>query len=196
MTSVCGVGVIRMLAMTAVILAATAASAGSFSDLKPADPQPAADSLAPGLAVNYVFKKVRHVDEIEAAGPGEPGEPLPNLNYHTGSRDVLTSGQNDRVGALIRGFINLPAPGRWLLAAQSNDGVRVRLDGKVIISDPGVHADQFSENAEINVTTPGWYPLAITYFEREHTATLELYWQPPDKDEFEIVPDNAFAHAK
>jgi hypothetical protein len=82
------------------------------------------------------------------------------------------------------------------MATESNDGVRVTLGGTVVIEDPDVHADQFSENAEINVAEPGWYELAITYFERENTSTLKLYWQRPGKDEFEIVPAEAFCHLK
>jgi hypothetical protein len=184
--------------MTAAMLIALplSALAETFSNLQPANPQPAADATAPGLAVNYVFVKARHVDDIEAAGPGEPGTPLPQLNYQNGAGNVLTSDQADGVGALIHGFINFPAAGRWLMTAQSNDGVRVRLAGAVIIEDPDVHADQFAPNAEINIATPGWYEIAVTYFERKSTATLQLYWQPPDKSEFEIVPAAEFSHLK
>ena len=122
--------------------------------------------------------------------------PLPQLNYQSGSGNVLTSDQADGVGALIRGFIDFPTAGRWLMTAQSNDGVRVRLAGTVIIEDPDVHSDQFAPNAEINITQPGWYELAVTYFERKNTATLQLYWQAPGKSEFEIVPAAAFSHLK
>jgi len=172
------------------------AVAETFNNLQPANPQPAADATAPGLAVNYVFLKARHVDDIEANGPGEPGTPLPQLNYQMGSGNVLTSDQSDGVGALIRGFIDFPAAGRWLMTAKSNDGVRVRLAGAVVVEDPDVHSDQFAPNAEINIGQPGWYEIAVTYFERKNTATLQLYWQPPDKNEFEIVPATAFSHLK
>jgi hypothetical protein len=170
--------------------------AETFNNLQPANPQPAAEATMPGLAVNYVFLKAHHVDDVEAEAPGEPGTPLPQLNYRNGSGNVLTSDQSDGVGALIRGFINFPTAGRWLMTAQSNDGVRVRLAGTVIIEDPDVHSDQFAANAEINIAQPGWYELAVTYFERKNTATLQLYWQPPGKNEFEIVPATAFSHLK
>lgn len=185
-------------AMTAAVLFAIpfAVSAETFGNLQQATPQPAADATAPGLAVNYVFLMAHHVDDIEAAGPGEPGTPLPQLNYQNGDGNVLTSDRADGVGALIRGFINFPAAGRWLMTAQSNDGVRVRLAGTVVIEDPDVHADQFAPNAEINIAQPGWYEIAVTYFERKNTATLQLYWQPPGKNEFEIVPPTAFSHVK
>jgi hypothetical protein len=185
-------------AMTAAVLFAlpSPACAETFSTLQPVDPQPAADATAPGLAVNYVFFKAHHVDDVEAEGPGEPGAPLPQLNYQSGSGNVLTSDHFDGVGALIRGFIDFPAAGRWLMTTQSNDGVRVRLDGTVVIEDPDVHSDQFAPNAEINIAQPGWYEIAITYFERKSTSTLRLYWQPPGKNEFEIVPATAFSHLK
>ena len=185
-----------MIGAMAAILFALPASAETFNDLQPASPQPAADATAPGLAVNYVFFKAHHVDAVEAEGPGEPGMPLPQLNYQNGAGNVLTSDQADGVGALIRGFIDFPSAGRWLMTAQSNDGVRVRLAGAVIIEDPDVHSDQFAPNAEINIARPGWYEIAVTYFERKNTATLQLYWQPPGKSEFEIVPAAAFSHLK
>jgi PA14 domain len=185
-------------AMTAAVLFAfpPRASADTFNNLQPVSPQPAADATAPGLAVNYVFFKAHHVDDIEAEEPGEPGMPLPQINYQNGSGNVLTSDKSDGVGALIRGFIDFPAAGRWLMTAQSNDGVRVRLADAVVIEDPDVHADRFAPNAEINIAQPGWYEIAVTYFERKNTATLQLYWQPPGKSEFEIVPATAFSHLK
>jgi len=185
-------------AVAAAILLAlpSAGRAETFSNLQPVNPQPTADSATPGLAVNYVFFKAHHVDDVEAEGPGEPGAPLPQLDYKSGAGNVLTSGQSDGVGALIRGFIDFPTAGRWLMTAQSNDGVRVRLAGAVIIEDPGVHSDEFAPNAEVNIAQPGWYEIAVTYFERKNTATLQLYWQPPGKSEFEIVPAAAFSHLK
>lgn len=178
-----------------VVLAADTA-AGTFTDLKPSSPQPAADAVTPGLAVNYVFFMAHHVDDIESEAPGEPGEPLPQLDYRTGDGNVLTSDRWDGVGALIKGYIRFPEAGRWLMATQSNDGVRVRLAGAVIIEDPDVHPDRFSPHVEINITEPGWYELAVTYFERKNTSTLQLYWQPPGKTEFAIVPADAFCHLK
>jgi hypothetical protein len=179
--------------IVAVLAGATAALAG-FDNLTPAEPQPAAGTLQPGLAVNYVDVKARHVDEVEAGGDGEPGAPLPLLDYQSGAGNVLTSEHADLIGARIRGFIKFDQAGRWLMATQSNDGVRVRIAGQVVIEDPDVHSDQFSKNAELNIATAGWYKLDVTYFERKSTSTLQLYWQRPGGSEFEIVPAGAFGH--
>lgn len=182
--------------LTLLTMISASAWAGTFSDLKPVDPQPTADATLPGLAVSYVYLKAQHVDDVEAEGPGEPGESLPQLNYRSGQGNVLTSSQADGVGALIKGYIKFPQAGRWLMVANSNDGVRVRLAGAVVVEDPDVHPDQFSANAEVNVAEPGWYEIGVTYFERKNTSTLQLLWQPPGGTEFTVVPADAFCHLK
>lgn len=185
-----------LLSIALLAMAPSGAGAESFNDLKPASPQPVEAAASPGLAVNYVFFKAHHVDDVEGEGPGEPGEPLPQLDYRSGQGNVLTADQSDGVGALIKGYIKFPEAGRWLMTANSNDGVRVRVAGTVVIEDPDVHPDQFSANAEINISEPGWYEIGVTYFERKNTSTLQLLWQPPGKTEFAVVPADAFCHVK
>jgi hypothetical protein len=180
-----------MAILAAAVLAGRGAMAGDYS---PVEPQPAADSLAPGLAVEYAQLLVRNVEEVEDAGGFEPGKPLTKLDYRAGKGKVLTSDREDGLGARITGFIKLPEAGRYLLAMESNDGVRVYLNGERIINDPGVHSDQFSENAEVIAAAPGWYALRIIYFERKNTATLRLHWQRPGRDSFEVVPPEILAY--
>jgi hypothetical protein len=181
----------------AAFIAATLAwlPAGAVNDYAPVEPQPAEATLKPGLAVGYVRLMTRTVEDVQEETDFEAGPPLAGLDYHTGSDNVLTSRWNDGVGARITGFIKLPEAGRYLLAMESNDGVRVYLNDKQIINDPGVHSDQFSPNAEVNASAPGWYALKIFYFERKSTSTLRMYWQRPGTDKFEIVPAEQFAYS-
>jgi len=175
---------------------ASAAATEAISGLQPATPQPQADSLMPGLAVEYLPGFIRHVDRLEEAGPGEPGPPLEMLDWNSQQGEVLTSGRTDGIGARITGFIRFPAPGGYLLTIQSNDGVRLRISERVVIEDPEVHTDRYSPDVLVNIETAGWYPLHVLYFERKNTSTLELYWQPPGADRFDYVPASAFAHRK
>jgi hypothetical protein len=107
---------------------------------------------------------------------------------------VLSSGRSDFVGARIQGMIDFDKAGIWNIAVRSNDGVRIRLADKMILEDPDVHKDRMSPTVELNIATAGWYKLQITYFERKSTSTLELYWQPPDSGQPEIVPPAAFGY--
>lgn len=196
----CGALARRLAAVAAVLLCcaviAPAWADNAISGLQPANPQPTDDQLQPGLSVEYLSVLVRHVDEVERAGKGRPGGVLEMLDWNTLDGEVLTSGETDAVGARITGFIRFDEAGTYLMATQSNDGVRVTIGGQVVIEDPDVHPDKFSENAALQIDQPGWYPLYIVYFERRNTSTLELYWQPPGADGFDFVPAEAFAHAK
>jgi len=152
----------------------------------------------PGLAVCYMYKLIRHVDEIaewEKRIKCEPGTPLAMLDFDGGTGKVLTSTSDDGVMARITGFIHLDQAGAYKFAFESNDGVRLKIDGKMIVEDPGVHDDQFSELATLAVAKPGWYPLSIDFFERRITWTLRFLWQPPGVEGGPTpVPAVAFAH--
>jgi hypothetical protein len=181
-----------------VALIASPAPAQSVSGIRPANPQPAADAIVPGLATEYLRlgSETRHVDDVERAGRGHKGKPLEMIDYNTGNDYVLTSEEKTFLGARITGYIKLDKPGTYIFTTQSNDGVRLKIGGKTIIEDPDVHADQFSANVSVQVAEPGWYDFYIIYFQRKGTATLELYWQPPGAEDFDFVPAEAFARPK
>jgi hypothetical protein len=160
---------------------------------QPANPQPAAEQLEPGLAVGYATGYIQRLAEIRSPGRRD-APPLPKLDY-VGNDKVLTSEYSEGVGADIDGFIKLDAPGVWKFQVNSNDGVRVTLGGKKILEDDYVHSDRMSKLADVEVKEPGWYPLNVLYFQRKGTYALQLFWQKPGGAQ-EIVPAEAFAHKK
>lgn len=184
----------RLTAGAAGLAAVLLTSSAGAVELSPVNPQPAADGLKQGLAVAYQEAMVRSVYEFIDDTDFEPGPPLTKLDYQAGKGNVLTSNHSDGVAARITGYIKLPEAGRYLFAAESNDGVIIDLNGERIIKDPGVHSDQFSENAEVIATAPGWYELKIHYFERKSTSLLRLYWQKPGADQFVVVPPEQLAY--
>ncbi len=185
--------------MAAVLLweGTTAARAQAVTGLMPADPQPGIEALKPGLGVKSLISKFNSLWEIEEMATWskpQPGEPLPMLNYNVGTDAVLSNHNVDLVGAFIDGFIRFEQAGTYLLAVQHNDGVRLTISGEQIYEDGIVAPDRFSPNLEVQIETPGWYPIALLYYEKKNTSTLELYWQPPGAEEFVFVPAEAFAH--
>jgi hypothetical protein len=164
---------------------------------RPASPQPQASVLKEGLAVRYYFNRFNHLRELEGwmdADEGQPGPPLPALNYRSGIGNVLTAGAADMVGARIDGFIHLAKAGEYRFLVTSNDGIRLRIGGVMMHEDPSIHGDTTSPPLVFKVAEPGWYPLEILYFEKKGTSTLELYWRTPTGDSDEPVPAAAFKH--
>ena len=116
----------------------------------------------------------------------------------TAGKSALTSGKTDGVGAEIEGLIHLAKAGTYAFSVRSNDGFVLDIGGKRILEDVDVHGDRYTKITKLAIAQPGWYPLAVLYFERKGTSTLELYWRPPgDEDaDMAIVPDAAFARLK
>lgn len=185
----CGVA-----ALAAMVTLGAATVAAQTIEGEPADPQPAEDQLKPGLAVSYVEEYFNDVSEL-MAHQGTPGEPIANLDATPGRGEpVLTSGKSMGVGAFIRGFIKLDKPGTWTFRVHSNDGIQVGIGGQPLHVDPYKHSDTMSPPILFEAEEPGWYEIAVDYFQRKGTATIQLFWTPPDGGEEVIVPPEAFAH--
>jgi len=188
----------RIIAAAALSLFAAACNAVTVPDtvsaLRPATPQPEAATLRSGLAVEYLHVIANSVDDVEIAGRGRRGKPLPMLNYDSADGPALTSTIPELLGARITGYIRFAEPGTYRLKARSNDGVRASISGVVVINDPHVHTSRFSNVVSLVIDEPGWYPFYMLYFQKRYTATLELHWQTPGAAQFELVPPEAYAH--
>lgn len=187
-----------MLAICAVAFGAAALAADppkTVAGLKPAAPQPAADKIAPGLAVVYYHNYFKKLDDITKLGKGKPGAPILVLDHKTQDGNVLTDNQPMGVGAKITGLIKFDVPGKYVLQMLSNDGARVTIAGQKILEDDGIHGDEMSDPAEVAIDQPGWYELAVDYFQRKGTSALKLFWTPPGGTQA-IVPASQYAHLK
>ncbi len=185
------------LAGIVAIIALSGCATHSVPQLAPPE---AITDLRPGLSVRYYRAFFRHIDEFiayQTNHQGEVGPPIQQLNYRTGNGNVLTSGGADGIAADIAGLIRFDKAGLYEFVVQSNDGVKVTIGGIQVIEDPTVHSDRFSTIKQLKVTTPGWYPIRVLYFERKTTSTLELYWRRPGEQggPMAIVPADALAHS-
>jgi hypothetical protein len=162
--------------------------------------QPSEPMLLPGLGVIYFDRFFTHVDQMpgeqSAHKTGRKGSPIGNLNHRFGKGKVFDSGRSQGVGVQIAGFIRMSTPGTYEFKARSNDGIRVFLGDTMIIDDPAVHSDRFSNEKAVEIRNSGWYPLKILYFQKKGTATIELFWKEPSVSVFQIVPPGALAHSK
>ncbi len=187
----------RHITMALLALLATplpAAAQAPITGLQPANPAPAADKLAPGLAVNYHFDIIDRIQQLNEKGK-VVGAPLTHLGWDMRLGNVLTSDKADGVQAHIFGFIRFPAAGTYVFEVNSNDGVRLEIGGKRIFEDGDVHPDRMSPPIPVQVPAPGLYPIKILYFEKRNTATLEVFWTVPGGQRTVIAGD-ALVHLK
>ncbi|MGI6269918.1 MAG: PA14 domain-containing protein [Candidatus Howiella sp.] len=89
------------------------------------------------------------------------------------------------------GRIQAPTSGSYIFTTSADDGVKVLIDGKQIISDPGPHGA---------TNTTGWYEmeagrfysLVIEYYNGYGGGGLSLYWQTTGMDKTLVPAENLF----
>jgi hypothetical protein len=188
-------------AIAACALLMPSALVAQAIELAPANPQPSASTLAPGLAVRYASlpNDTRSLSRAQWAleREAEPGAPLAGLTYDdTAEGDpVLTSGKSQMVGASITGYIRFDAPGDYILDFLTNDGLEIFIGGQQVGLYDGVHACGYAGEVEVSIPTAGYYPLEATYFQRKGTACLMMEWGT-EADGLDFVTEDAFFHAK
>ncbi|MGH7265496.1 MAG: PA14 domain-containing protein [Candidatus Rokuibacteriota bacterium] len=182
--------------LAVAVLVGPPAGAQPIDGLTPVEPQPTAAQLEPGLAVQYTYGIMNHIEELKGRR-FESGPPLPVLDHKAGEGTVLTSKARDAVGAVITGLIHFDRPGIWGFNVTSNDGVRVEIGGKLLYEDPFVHSDDTSDRIDVKIERPGWHAVTVHYFEKRYTSTLVLRWVGPgEKGKPAPVPAKAFGHIK
>ncbi len=82
----------------------------------------------------------------------------------------------ERFGTLATTQLELPA-GRWKLATTSDDGVRVRVDGKLVI-DNWTHHVPTVDSAELELAEARRVALEVEHFELDGYSTLEFELTP------------------
>lgn len=159
----------------------------------------AQEQIKPGLSVRYYDDFFsRHLDSLPSKTDpfksGRIGKPIRVLDREFGRTEVFDSGTNRGIGMRMEGLLHLTSPGTYQFQALSNDGIRVYVNGQRILDDPDVHSNRLTPVAPVNITTPGWYPLKVEYFQRKGTAAIMLYWQPPGSNALSIIPAQAYGH--
>jgi hypothetical protein len=188
--------IVAMLGVGFAILAKPVAAADLV--LAPLSPQPEVASIESGLVPVFYYGEYKYVSQVDIAakaGHGRQGGAIAQINAK-GTGEVLDSHATEGVGMTIDGLIRFPSAGDWKLVVLSNDGVRIAIDGKVVLEDPDVHADRYSSPTTVTAPSAGWYKLGVSYFQRHGSWALQLSWKVPGTEDYVPVPADAFAHLK
>ena len=155
-------------------------------------------ALKPGLSAIYIYKLFRYIDQMPILDPKMTVEKvgtIPVLNHRFAEKELIfDSGVSQGIGIQMNGFLKFSEAGKYGMMAFSNDGIRIEICGKTILTDPNVHSDRFSPQAALDILKPGWYPVMIQYYQRKGTAAIEMHWKLPGKADFSVIPAEAYAH--
>jgi hypothetical protein len=108
------------------------------------------------------------------------------------SKGIRPSGvPREEYSARWRGYLFIEKEGVYTIATVSDDGVRVRLNGRSIIDNWGDHGA--IRDAKTLALKPGYYELLIEYYQGSGDGEITLRWSLKDGfDDRIITADNLF----
>jgi hypothetical protein len=77
------------------------------------------------------------------------------------------------------GTLTAPESGRYVLHTLSDDGVRVWLDGKLLIDHWDEHGPEYDRADPVELVAGEGHALRVEYFQKDVAATLRLLWTTP-----------------
>lgn len=107
---------------------------------------------------------------------GKPGlvRNVEEIDFDWGRGHIAVGLPEDNFSARWRRDVDL-RPGVYRFEARADDGVRVYLDGKLIIDE--WHASDGDEAYRVEKSLSGEHDLRVDYYEREGTARVSLSWE-------------------
>jgi hypothetical protein len=88
------------------------------------------------------------------------------------------------------GFVEAPVTGEYVFHTFSNDGIRLRIDGAVVIEDWTDHGEK-EDSGRIELTAGRRYALRLEYFYNGGQGVSRLWWTLPGGTK-QAVPASAF----
>ena len=110
----------------------------------------------------------------------------PVIEFAWGEAEPAAGVGADHFSARWTGYLEVPVDGSYRFAAVADDGVRLWVDGELVLEDWSFHpATRVEGSAELRA---GFVPIRLDYFDAGVLAELSLSWTPPGAAGEEIVP--------
>ncbi|MEJ8850274.1 PA14 domain-containing protein [Variovorax rhizosphaerae] len=86
------------------------------------------------------------------------------------------------------GMVEAPASGNYQFRTLSDDGVRVWVDGKLVIDNWTLHGPTYNESVAINLVAGQIYSIRAEFYEAGGGATMRLNWKLPGMADYAAIP--------
>ena len=123
----------------------------------------------PNMKAMVYFKEVSDLPNLDTLKP--------DREQVSRGLDISVAGRDSNFIVSFRGYLPIAKPGNHLFRLSSDDGSVLYIDGKKIIDNDGVHANDSKQNA-IRLDA-GIHEIRVDYFEAGGEEVLTLDWEIP-----------------
>jgi Protein of unknown function (DUF1553)/Protein of unknown function (DUF1549)/Planctomycete cytochrome C/PA14 domain len=93
--------------------------------------------------------------------------------------DIAVAKRNTEFGLVFQGKLKIPADGDYTFFLDSDDGSRLILDEKTLLTYDGIHGTGSEKQLKVTLNA-GTVNLKLEYFQRHNGLGLSLAWNGPD----------------
>jgi hypothetical protein len=111
------------------------------------------------------------------------------VNFSWGHGAPAPAVGSDNFSVRWSGTVEAPFTGLYVFTTRSDDGVRLKLNGAIIIDDWTQHPPLDRSSSPVHLTAGSRTPIVLEYFEAGGGAEISLHWQPPGQGRT-LVPAN------
>ena len=115
-------------------------------------------------------------------------EIVSNINFNWGETEPFSGTGTSYYGIRYEGYIKAKYSELYTIYTNSDDGVRVWIDGNLIIDNWTTHA-LTEDSANINLVEGQMYHIVVDYFEMTGDNEISLSWESPSQVK-EIIPQS------
>lgn len=87
------------------------------------------------------------------------------------------------------GFLKAPVSGNYTFYTQSDDGIKITLNGTTIIEDFHPHGNTSDQSSSINLTAGQFYYITIDYYNNWQSSVAQVFWSYPGQST-QIIPSS------
>jgi hypothetical protein len=110
-----------------------------------------------------------------------------NFDWGSGSPGVSGVGSN-QFSVQWNGYIRITETGQYTFRTLSDDGVRLTVDGTLVINNWTDHAVTTDTSSPVTLTAGQIYPVILEFYENGGLAEIRLQWQTPSGSSFVPIP--------
>src|SRR5262249_49491070 len=110
------------------------------------------------------------------------------VNFNWGNGSPSPSIGVDTFSARWTGWVQAVESGSYRFQTVSDDGVRVWVNGQILINNWTDHPPTTHTSAAVTLTAGQKYDIKLEYYENTGGAVMQLLWQRPGQGTFAVIP--------
>lgn len=116
-----------------------------------------------------------------------------NFDWGNGAPGVAGIGA-DNFSVRWQGFVTAPVTGNYIFRTRSDDGVRLYVNGNLVINNWTDHGAIDNDSVAIALTAGQRYPVIMEFYENGGQAVAQLSWSGPSTGGFQFIPLSALSY--